>query len=475
MANLAERTDPTATMTEAAEARLDRMLEAATAAGLEAALITSDESIAYLTGFKPMQLERFFGVVVRPDRSAVIVPALDRGQIDGAPQRLDRISYGAESDGIPELTQALAGAKTVGVEEDHIIYARTSALERHGFEIAPAGTLVMGLRVQKDAAEIERIRAACELVQEGLRRAFEWLTPGVVEQALNARVEAFLREQGATDAHPLILFGENAANPHGNPGPESSDKATSYARTYRPASTATGATSPAAPPSALHPTGPDKTCQVVLDAQQAANAAAQPGAAGRDVDAAQRNIDRGGQRPRRLPARRGPCDRPLDPRAPVPRPPLERPAPRGNGADDRAGPVQGRRRRDPARGRRRRPAGRPGHPLQPASGTGGGGWVIRSVLYLQPRNGNARAVADMYEKSGVLEDAAALDGCLGAELQLPIDEPGPVLVTALWRDPAAYQTWVDSPVRAAHGEELSKLIDAEPGAGQLYEIVIEAT
>jgi Xaa-Pro dipeptidase len=290
VANLAERTDPSATMTDAAEARLDRMLEAAAAAGLEAALITSDESIAYLTGFKPMQLERFFGVVVRPDRSAVIVPALDRGQIDGAPQRLARISYGAESDGIPELTEALAGAKKVGVEEDHIIYARTSALARHGFEVAAAGTLVMGLRVRKDAAEIERIRAACELVQAGLRRAFEWLTPGVVEQALNARVEAFLREQGASDAHPLILFGENAANPHGNPGPRPLQQGdvvcadlsacldgywgdlTRCATVGPPSDWAT------------------KTWQVVFDAQQAANAAAQPGATGRDVDAAQRQI-----------------------------------------------------------------------------------------------------------------------------------------------------------------------------------------
>jgi heme-degrading monooxygenase HmoA len=103
--------------------------------------------------------------------------------------------------------------------------------------------------------------------------------------------------------------------------------------------------------------------------------------------------------------------------------------------------------------------------------------MIRSVLYLQPRDGNARAVADMYANRGVLEDAAALDGCLGAELQLPIGDSGPVLVTALWRDPAAYQTWVDSPVRAAHGEELAELIDTEPGPelhGTLYEIVVEA-
>jgi len=53
VANLAERTDPSATMTDAAEARLDRMLEAATAAGLEAALITSDESIALQASIKP--------------------------------------------------------------------------------------------------------------------------------------------------------------------------------------------------------------------------------------------------------------------------------------------------------------------------------------------------------------------------------------------------------------------------------------
>lgn len=104
--------------------------------------------------------------------------------------------------------------------------------------------------------------------------------------------------------------------------------------------------------------------------------------------------------------------------------------------------------------------------------------MIRSVLYLKPRDGNGRAVAEMYERSGVLEDAAALDGCLGAELQLPIDASGPVLVTALWRNPAAYQQWVDSPVRAAHGEELAQLIESEPGPelqGRLYEIVVEAS
>lgn len=56
---------------------------------------------------------------------ALIVPRLDEGQVEGAPKRLDRRSYDAASDGIPELLGALDGARSVGVEEDHIVFARS--------------------------------------------------------------------------------------------------------------------------------------------------------------------------------------------------------------------------------------------------------------------------------------------------------------------------------------------------------------
>ncbi|HEY3726236.1 MAG TPA: Xaa-Pro peptidase family protein [Solirubrobacteraceae bacterium] len=290
MAKVAERRERYADAERAREERLDRLLEAAAQRGLDAALVTSDESIAYLTGFKPTQLERFFGVVVAPGRSAVIVPALDRGQVNEAPARLERISYGAESDGIPELVGALDGARSVGVEDDHLIYARSRALEQQEFELIPAGSAIMGLRIPKDPQEIERIRSACQLVQDGLRRAFEWLTPGVAEHALNARVEGWLREQGATAAHPLILFGENAANPHGEPGP----------RELRPGDVVcadlsacldgywgdlTRCATVGAPSDWA-----TQTWDVVRAAQRVAIEAAQPGATGRDVDLAQRRI-----------------------------------------------------------------------------------------------------------------------------------------------------------------------------------------
>ena len=200
--------------------RVERLRAAAVAAGLDAYLATSDESIAYLTGFRPLQLERFFGVAVRADgRGAVVVPRLDAGQVRDAPASLDPVAYEASSDGMPELAHALAGVRSVGVEEDHLVFARASALRERGFEPVAAGDLVAALRARKDDAEVEKVRAACALVEEALGALFERLRPGVDEREVNSGVESELREHGATDAHPLILFGENAANPHAQPGP----------------------------------------------------------------------------------------------------------------------------------------------------------------------------------------------------------------------------------------------------------------
>jgi len=104
--------------------------------------------------------------------------------------------------------------------------------------------------------------------------------------------------------------------------------------------------------------------------------------------------------------------------------------------------------------------------------------MIRSILYLHPRGGDAQAVAELYRRGGVLEVAVAQDGCLAAELQLPVDASGPVIVTALWDTPEAYQRWLDNPARAASSSELGELLDDpddnEIRQGDLYEVVLAA-
>src|SRR5690349_22869317 len=105
-----------ATASSATAERLDRLRAAVAAAGLDALVVTSDESIAYLSGFRPLQFERLFAAVVRADgRGALLVPRLDLGQVESAPQAFERVSYEASSDGLPELAVALDGARQVGV------------------------------------------------------------------------------------------------------------------------------------------------------------------------------------------------------------------------------------------------------------------------------------------------------------------------------------------------------------------------
>jgi heme-degrading monooxygenase HmoA len=102
--------------------------------------------------------------------------------------------------------------------------------------------------------------------------------------------------------------------------------------------------------------------------------------------------------------------------------------------------------------------------------------VIRSVLALHARNGQARAIEDLYREREVLDRAVRFRGCRAATL-LRCTGPGPAthLVIADWDDADAYQRWVADPWRAAVSAELTALLDipaGEPLIGGLYEPVI---
>ena len=191
----------------AAAARVERLREAAAEEGLDAFVATADESIAWLTGFRPLQLERFFAVVVRTGGGGgVIVPRLDLGQIGGAPDSLERVSYDASSNGLPELERLLGGARRVGVEEDHLIFARSSALAASGREPVASGATIMDLRARKDEEEIEAIRRACALLERSYAFTWETLRVGISERELNAkRRDVPARPRRVGDASPCAL------------------------------------------------------------------------------------------------------------------------------------------------------------------------------------------------------------------------------------------------------------------------------
>jgi Xaa-Pro dipeptidase len=273
------------------DVRVERLRAAGEAAGLDAVVVTNPASIFYLTGFDPLALERLFAVAVPVSgAAALVVPRLDEEAAGAAPSDLPVVAYDAASDGFPELDGVLGGARALGVEEDHVPYARVLRLQEGGRDLRPAGDLLIGLRARKDAAELDAIRRACTVVTEVMERMFAQLRPGDVEQDVNARIAFELAQAGATESHPLVLFGANAANPHGHPGERrlaAGDVicADISARIdgYWGDLTRCGVVGPA-------PEWAQRAWAVVRDAQAAAIAACRAGTPARDVDAAQRRI-----------------------------------------------------------------------------------------------------------------------------------------------------------------------------------------
>ena len=240
------------------------------------------------TGFRPLQLERLFAVVVRTGGGGgVVVPKLDarpgRGRTRDARARLLRRLLGRPD----RARRPPRRRREIGVEEGHIVFARSSALSGRGLELSPSGAVIADLRARKDETEVEAVRGACALVERSYAFAWNLLRPGISERELNVRVEAFLRDEGASASHPLVLFGANAANPHADPSDECSCcRRRGLRRHLRLPSTATGATSRGAQRSGRRPNGRARCGRSYATPRPRRSPSASPACRARDVELA---------------------------------------------------------------------------------------------------------------------------------------------------------------------------------------------
>jgi quinol monooxygenase YgiN len=99
--------------------------------------------------------------------------------------------------------------------------------------------------------------------------------------------------------------------------------------------------------------------------------------------------------------------------------------------------------------------------------------LARSVLSMQPREGLVEEVVTTFQRLGVPERAMQQEGCLSVELQVPVADDGPVIVTALWADRSKYDGWLNNPWRDESGEVLYALL-TQPPTGVLYDVRVAA-
>jgi heme-degrading monooxygenase HmoA len=94
--------------------------------------------------------------------------------------------------------------------------------------------------------------------------------------------------------------------------------------------------------------------------------------------------------------------------------------------------------------------------------------TVVSVLRLSARPGADLPAA--YDELEIFEQSRRSGGFLGGRLLRAIDGDG-YLVIAEWEDAAAYQAWLDNPIRSELGAQLGPLLADDVTPGEVFEEV----
>jgi Xaa-Pro dipeptidase len=298
IAALKPMTDGVAPITiEERRGRIDRAQRLMAENGLDALVVASGTSLEYFAGAQWGLSERFFGMVLtREGDPAWVTPAFEKQRA------LEQIRLGTDVRAWEEheSPQALVasilkdrgvGAGRIGIEET-MPFAFADGIAK----VAPAGRIESGTpvtaacRMIKDEHEIALMRRACEITVAAHRAVFASLKEGMTQpQASGLCAEA--HKQLGMRGGALVLFGADAAFPHGTtkPRPLRAGDAVLIdggGRLHGYASDITRTGVFGAPPSERQ----RRIWDVVRRAQEAAFREARPGVECQAVDAAARKV-----------------------------------------------------------------------------------------------------------------------------------------------------------------------------------------
>lgn len=192
--------------------------------GLHALLVESGESLVYFTGARWGRSERPLLWLLPVDGAPTFVgPAFEqatlRERIGEAALRL----WHEHERPYAIVGQLLAEA---GQRDPRVAVEPTTRMfileglrtDVPSARFADGGALVRELRMRKSPAELALLRRANEATKAALRAAAGSTRGGMLEAELAALVRAAQEAAGLVDTWALVLFGTNAAYPHGTRG-----------------------------------------------------------------------------------------------------------------------------------------------------------------------------------------------------------------------------------------------------------------
>lgn len=205
--------------------RLQRLHRGMTELDLDASLIISPANIFYLTGMRVEPFERLICLVIGRDGGVrVVVPELEAENAGGYFDRSELVVWRDGDDPLAAVREALRAAgvsaeAALGLEADRVSvrlgdWLRGEFTEVRFVDLSP---LLHSMRAAKDDEEVARIRRACEITAAAFEEILGYLSPGMTELQVAARLDMLLKSGGADGAAyaTAVLSGPRAALPHG--------------------------------------------------------------------------------------------------------------------------------------------------------------------------------------------------------------------------------------------------------------------
>jgi len=196
---------------------------------VDLAYISDPGHINYFSGFESDPHERVLALFIPLDAEPFLfTPALEVEAAKASTWTYDVFGY-LDSENPWELIakhirQKLGKEpKSLAIEKGQLIVERYAFLKElfPKTEIAKDLTpLIQRLQVMKTAEEIEKLIEAGSWADVAFETGFKAVKEGATEQEIVAELEYELKKRGVSEMSfgTLVLAGDNAANPHGNPG-----------------------------------------------------------------------------------------------------------------------------------------------------------------------------------------------------------------------------------------------------------------
>jgi Xaa-Pro aminopeptidase len=198
--------------------RIARIQERLESEGIDAAYVAHLPNVRYLCGFTGSN----GSLVIGRSAARFLTDGRYRAQAAQEVQGAEVEVYGLPDDLDRGLRRALSDfeAARVGFEAVHTTVAMLDRLRAAGGPaFVPTTELVERLRMVKEPEELDRIREAARMADEGLAHVLERVSEGVSERELALELEFFMRRRGADDVSfdPIVAAAERSALPHARP------------------------------------------------------------------------------------------------------------------------------------------------------------------------------------------------------------------------------------------------------------------